>query len=82
MNGVTLASLRASKNMTQRELAKAINVAPSAIAMYETGDRTPTLDKAKEIAQFFSVPVESIFFGQLARGMRATNQQCATQKAG
>lgn len=72
MNYVTLDSLRASRSLTQRELAALINVTPSAVAMYETGDRTPSLEKAVEIAKLFQVPVESIIFGQNARQVRAT----------
>lgn len=78
MSGVTLADLREQRNLTQRELAKKINVASSAIAMYETGERTPSLNKAKEIAQFFKVPVEAIIFGNLAREMRAKNNNSSS----
>ncbi|MBU2701744.1 putative transcriptional regulator [Sporomusaceae bacterium BoRhaA] len=62
MNGVTLADLRTNKKLTQRELAQIINVAPSSIAMYESGERTPSLGRAKEIAKYFKVSVESIIF--------------------
>ena len=48
--------------MTQKELAEALNISESAIAMYEIGERTPTLKKAKMIADFFNVPLESINF--------------------
>jgi len=48
--------------MTQEELAKALKVSVSAIGMYEIGKRTPSLKKAKEIADFFGVPIESIDF--------------------
>lgn len=63
-----LAELRG--DMTQRELAKKLDLTPSAIAMYETGERTPPLEKAKKIAAFFGVPVESIKFGIYARMAR------------
>lgn len=58
----TLSELRNEKNMTQKELAKALKLSVSAIAMYEIGERTPSLKKAKEIADFFGVPIESIDF--------------------
>lgn len=77
MSGVTLANLRERKNITQRELAKMVNVTASAIAMYETGERTPSLAKAKEIARFFKVPVEAIIFGNVVREMRAKDQSLA-----
>jgi len=59
----TLAQLRAQKGLTQRELAPALGITPSALAMYEIGLRTPYLKKAKEIAAYFGVPVEQIIFG-------------------
>ena len=58
----TLSELRKEKNMTQKELAKALKIIESAIAMYEIGERTPSLKKAKRIADFFGVPIESIDF--------------------
>ena len=50
MDGVTLASLRKKEELTQRELALKLKISSSAIAMYETGARAPSLQKAKEIA--------------------------------
>lgn len=58
----TLSELRKGKNITQKELAKALKVSVSTIAMYEIGERTPSLKKAKKIADFFGVPIESIDF--------------------
>ena len=71
MKNVTLANLRANKKITQRQLAEALNIAPSAVAMYETGKRTPSLERAKEIARYFDVPVEALIFGRFAHEMRA-----------
>lgn len=58
----TLSALRAEKNMTQRELAKELNISSGTIGMYESGKRTPPLKKAIKIADYFSVSVESISF--------------------
>ena len=71
MSGVTLASLRNGKNLTQRELAEKLDVSLSAIAMYETGARIPSLKQAKKIASFFGKPVEAIIFGHSAHEMQA-----------
>ncbi len=71
MNKKTIADLRTEKGLSQRELAKAVGLKPSTIAMYELGERTPSLSNATKIAQFFGVPVERIFFGNDARKMRA-----------
>lgn len=70
----TLAELR-GEEMSQRELAEALGLKPSTIAMYEIGKRTPPLETAKKIATFFRVSVESIKFGKdalIARARRPT----------
>ena len=78
---VKLAELRKSKNLTQKQLANILNISPSAIAMYETGDRIPPLFKAKRIAQFFNVKVEEIFFGKENHVTRATSENKSEQSA-
>ena len=66
-----LQELRQELGMTQRELARALELGPSTIAMYELGLRTPALDTAKKIAKYFGLPVDNIFFGKDIRRMRA-----------
>lgn len=58
----TLAELRAEKKLSQRDLAKELNIQPGTIGMYESGKRTPPLSRAIEIAKLFDVPVEMISF--------------------
>lgn len=58
----TLAVLRREKNMSQRDLALRLNISSGAIGMYESGKRTPSLNKAIEIAEIFNIPVEKIQF--------------------
>lgn len=58
----TLASLRAENNLTQRDLAKILNISSGPVGMYESGKRTPSLNKSIEIAKIFNVAVESISF--------------------
>lgn len=57
-----LSQLRETKNLTQRDLAGIIGVAPSTIAMYEVGARTPSLGKARNIASYFGVSLDDIVF--------------------
>lgn len=57
-----LATLREAKGYTQRQLAKAIGVGPSTIAMYETGRRVPSLPVARRIARCFGESVDAIVF--------------------
>jgi DNA-binding XRE family transcriptional regulator len=73
MKGKTLQELRLELGMTQRDLAKALELGPSTIAMYELGLRTPSLDTAKKIAKYFMIPVDNIFFGNDVRTKRATS---------
>lgn len=50
--------LRLEKELTQTELAKKINVSQAAIAKWETGDRTPTVDCIIILAKFFEVTTD------------------------
>ncbi|WP_432408425.1 helix-turn-helix domain-containing protein [Wukongibacter sp. M2B1] len=59
-----LRELRRERKLTQRELGEKIGISMSSIAMYETGDRIPSLKKAKKIAKFFQIPLEEISFGE------------------
>ena len=49
----SMVELRKERNITQEELASEIGMSKGAIGMYETGKRTPSLKRAKQIAQFF-----------------------------
>lgn len=59
---ILLTTLRASRGLSQRELAKQTSVSASSIASYETGVRKPTLENALKIASFFNIPAEQIKF--------------------
>ena len=61
--GKSLVQLRHEKNMTQKEVAQALDLAVSTIGMYEAGLRTPRLPMAKRIAAYFAVNLEEISFG-------------------
>ncbi len=49
--------LRQRGKITQQALAKSLNVSTGTIAMWETGQRQPTVKKLNEIADFFDVPI-------------------------
>lgn len=55
-----LKELRAAKKLTQEEFAKAISVSKGAVAMWETGKRTPDTDMLKTISKFFRVTVDEL----------------------
>lgn len=60
--GSILRRLRREKNETQEAAAIAIGISPSALAMYETGQRTPRDDVKVAIATHFKKSVKYIFF--------------------
>ena len=57
MNGLRLKKLRQEKKLKQSELAKILNISPSAIGMYETNKREPDDALKIRIANFFNVSV-------------------------
>ena len=44
--------------LSHRELAKKINVSPSAIGMYESGQRFPTQEVEEALADYFNVSLD------------------------
>lgn len=60
----TLAELRKAAGLTQKELAEALGLSQSTIAMYETGERKPLYENHKKIAEFFGLNLGDIFFGR------------------
>ncbi len=58
MLGERLKALRVGKNMTQRELAKELNVTPGAICLWEMGEREPDYDNLLLLSKFFGVTLD------------------------
>ena len=58
--GQALRDLRGDKS--RDEVAKALKISKSALAMYERGERVPRDEVKLRIATYFHVPLESIFF--------------------
>lgn len=58
--GKRLAALRGAKS--RKEVAEALKISTSALAMYERGERIPRDEVKIKIAEFFGVPVADIFF--------------------
>lgn len=67
-----LTQLRKEAKLTQKQLGELLDVSCSTVAMYETNQRVPRLDKAKEIANLFNVPIEEIFY---ARGSLSSKEK-------
>lgn len=58
----TLISLRKSRGLTQKDVAEKLGITTSFYGMIEVGSRNPTLELAKNIADFFGLDIENIFF--------------------
>ncbi|MCQ2386370.1 MAG: helix-turn-helix transcriptional regulator [Clostridia bacterium] len=58
-----LRTLRKKENLTQEELAKALGLSPSAIGMYERGQREPNLETLEAFADCFGVSISTLVRG-------------------
>ena len=58
--GRRLKKLRGNKR--QSDVAKAVNITRNALANYESGIRIPIDDVKARLANYYNVPLESIFF--------------------
>lgn len=56
-----LKHLRESRNLSQGELAQALNISPSMVGMIERGERMPSLQLLLRITKFFNAPLSEIF---------------------
>lgn len=50
--------LRLSKDLTQSELAKELEISPSSIGMYEQGRRKPSFELLEKISDYFNVDMD------------------------
>ena len=55
---ILLKSLRKTANLSQRQLAKELNIGISLIGMYETGARNPSFENLVKIANYFNVSTD------------------------
>lgn len=61
--GHQIAILRNNLMISQKELAKELQVAGSTVAQWETNTRTPKIEKFVELADFFSVSADLLLSG-------------------
>lgn len=52
--------LREREGLSQKELAQKLNMSPSAICMYEAGNRHPKYEDEETIADFFNVDLNTL----------------------
>lgn len=63
--GKRLVALRGARR--REEVAKAVGVSFSALCMYETGRRVARDEVKLRLADYYGVPVESVFFAGMSR---------------
>ena len=64
MLGPRIAVLRRASGLSQGELAKQLQVSPSAIGMYEQGRREPSAQLLVDMSRIFGVTVDYLLTGQ------------------
>lgn len=53
-----LKELRIEKGLSQKQLSKEVNISQSALAYWETGERTPNAQAIITLAQYFGVTTD------------------------
>lgn len=56
----SLRDWRRAGRLTQKQLGERVGVSQSSIALYETGERVPSLDTARRLAEVLGVPLDQI----------------------
>ena len=64
MLGARIALLRKQTGLSQRSLAAALKVSPSAVGMYEQDRRTPSTELLIEMARLFDVSTDFLLTGR------------------
>lgn len=65
--GDTLRNLIEERNITQKELAKHLNIAPSTLGSYVQNARTPDFSTLKSLAKYFEVSIDYLLDYSLDR---------------
>ncbi len=63
--GRTIAALRQSRNMTQQQLAAALNVSHQAVSKWENGAALPDVQTLMELTRLFGVTMEQLLNGEV-----------------
>lgn len=71
MIGDKIKLLRTERNMSQKELAKAISISASAIGMYEQKRRFPDIDTVIRLSSFFHVSTDYLLLEDCERPLSA-----------
>ena len=58
---MSIKEVRESRSMTQSDVAKALGISRTTVAMWETGDSMPRADKLPELARLFGCRIDDLF---------------------
>ncbi|MGN0456863.1 MAG: helix-turn-helix domain-containing protein [Acutalibacteraceae bacterium] len=72
--GEKLRNLIEEKDITQKELASRLNIAPSTVSSYVQNTREPDFETLKSIARFFDVSTDYLL--DFGTDNTATRQEC------
>ena len=61
-----LKKLRKKYKITQKVLAEKIDVTTSAVGMYESGARKPSIDVLLKIADYFAISIDSLLTSKIS----------------
>ena len=75
MLGARIAALRRQAGLSQGELAKRLQISPSAVGMYEQGRREPSAELLVALAQNLNVTVDYLLTGKPTPEERRTVDQ-------
>lgn len=64
MLGPRIAALRKSAGLSQAQLAKKLQISPSAVGMYEQGRREPSVDTLVALAEVFQITTDFLLTGR------------------
>jgi transcriptional regulator with XRE-family HTH domain len=73
--GALIAELRKSKNLTQTDLAKMLNISNRTVSKWENGDGFPDISILPEIAKLLGITVDELLQGELNESSEATVEQ-------
>lgn len=57
-----LAELRKKKDLSQMELAEALNVSRQSVSLWESGSTTPMVDRLQLLAEFYGITMDELFY--------------------
>lgn len=74
--GERIKQLRIRREMTQEDVAKAMNIDPKSFGRIERGERFPSIDALEKIACAFSVETKDLFEFEHLLGIKEIRSAC------